>query len=648
MHMKIKNIFLNILIVLSSIAALFIFATVQFYIIGMKEISLHHYIVPFLVGIIVSLVLLKLKNLMSSLKEKEEHNKKLAEKLKNEVDMKTKQVEDTQKLVMTIFNIQKNMVVITNGDDLKMVNEAFFQYFPQYKSLQEFKKEHKCICEFFKEKEGYISPVVDGKNWLQYVEENPDKIHKAVLEINGKEFIMEIKLTPFNMDGEKLYVIVFNDITELEKFNEKLYYQVYFDELTGLPNRKKLIEDIQKYEINSLCLVNIDDFKSINDTYGIETGDLLLKEVGQRLNKFIKENGTNKIVYRLPADEFAILELKKESKQFKITKFEELVSDLVKKLTKEPYKIQDYEIYISVSIGIALVDYSINKRNLLPDADIALKTAKRKRKHYYFFAPDLKTKKNFEENIYWTKKLREAIQENRITTFYQPILNLRTMKIEKYECLVRMIDEQGNVISPYKFLEISKASKLYPEITKKVFIDSVRTFRDTDKNFSINIDVEDITNKDILSIFKLYINKYNIGTKITFEFLENESIENYEIVKDFIEEFKEYGCKFAIDDFGSGYSNFERLLEMNIDCIKIDGSFIKKITYDKSSELIVNIIKDFAHSVGMKTVAEFVSNEEIYKKVKEMGFDMAQGFYIARPQPVIGDLNEELKNVVNL
>ena len=173
------------------------------------------------------------------------------------------------------------------------------------------------------------------------------------------------------------------------------------------------------------------------------------------------------------------------------------------------------------------------------------------------------------------------------------------------------------------------------KLTKVVIKKSFEYFKDKDYEFSINLTLEDITNKNISSYIIEMLKEYNIASKVVFEIVESEGIQDFTYVNNFIDRVKELGCKIAIDDFGSGYSNFEYLIKLNADYIKIDGSLIKDILVNKNNQEIVITIVDFAKRQGFKTIAEFVSSKEIFEKVKELGIDYAQGYYISEPKPDI-------------
>ncbi len=218
-------------------------------------------------------------------------------------------------------------------------------------------------------------------------------------------------------------------------------------------------------------------------------------------------------------------------------------------------------------------------------------------------------------------------------SYFQPIFNNTTNEIEKYESLIRLIDKEGNVISPFHFLGIAKKTGYYANITEIVINNSFKALEHTDKNIAVNLSSSDIENKNIRKqLLKLVTKKENLG-RVTFELLEDEEVKDFDLVKDFILEVKTKGdVKIAIDDFGSGYSNYERLLDFQPDILKIDGSLIKNIVDDSYSRHVVESILVFARKQNIKTIAEFVINEEIHKLIKELGIDYSQGYYLGEPK----------------
>lgn len=200
---------------------------------------------------------------------------------------------------------------------------------------------------------------------------------------------------------------------------------------------------------------------------------------------------------------------------------------------------------------------------------------------------------------------------------------------------MRIKDENGEYISPIHFLELSKKNKLYTRLTEEIVRKTFRAFENTEHNFSINLSIEDILNKDVNSYILEQLDRSKASNRAVMEITESEGIEKFDEVVNFIEETKKRGAKISIDDFGTGYSNFEYLLKLKIDYIKIDGSLIKNIDSDDNSRFITQTIVDFAKKIGVKTVAEFVYSKAIFDIVKDLDIDYAQGYYFGQPSPNI-------------
>ncbi|MFA5453753.1 MAG: EAL domain-containing protein [Sulfurimonas sp.] len=410
-----------------------------------------------------------------------------------------------------------------------------------------------------------------------------------------------------------------------EKVNEKtleLREQLYIDTLTGLPNRFSMFNDIVDTKDGALLIINIDDFKEINDFYGHVAGDSILKKFSNRLKNMFKEKQYIRLK-RLSGDEFALLFVQKPSLEGFVKIAEKLINDVEKMI----FLYKKNEISIRVTIGGA---YQIDRA--LEKADIALKSAKRERKSFLLYDEKLNIEEQYKDNMEWVKKLKKAIEQDMIVPYFQPIFDNKSDKIASYECLIRLVESNGNVVSPYLFLTIAKKSRLYSELTKIMIEKSCQHFEHIDYDFSVNLSVEDMLNKDMVEHIKQKIKEHNVANKIIFEILESEGIENYEEVSLFISEMKKLGCRIAIDDFGSGYSNFEHLLKLDIDYIKIDGTLIKNLDNDANAQVVVETIVDFANRLNILTVAEFVYNEAVFLKVKELNVSKSQGFFLGMPE----------------
>lgn len=423
----------------------------------------------------------------------------------------------------------------------------------------------------------------------------------------------------------KLQQEVLKKTKDIEAKNKKITFQLLNDDLTQMPNRNQLIMDLQEHHHTnlSLALVNIDNFKEINDFYGHEIGDEVLQSFASFL-KLYTENFESKI-YKLHSDEYALLWFSSDKGKIK---------NYIEKLTENTKNFvvmteDDYSIEITATIGLA-----VGTESILSRADMVLKRAKSKQIPFLIFEDHMEIEKEYKNNIVWTKKLKKAIKDEKIVVYCQPIAYTKDKKIAKYEMLVRMIDGEDNVISPFHFLSIAKKNKLYSHITTTVIYKAFEKFNHSNHSFSVNLSILDILDEETVTFILSQLNNYVNPELITFELLESEGIENYEQVLEFIDRVKSLGCKVAIDDFGSGYSNFEYMLNLKVDLIKIDASLIKNIDTSRNAQVIVTTIISFAKNLGIETCAEFVHSQEVYDKLVELGVNYVQGYYISEPYPV--------------
>ncbi|BBG64847.1 diguanylate cyclase/phosphodiesterase (GGDEF & EAL domains) with PAS/PAC sensor [Hydrogenimonas sp.] len=411
---------------------------------------------------------------------------------------------------------------------------------------------------------------------------------------------------------------------ELKKVQEQLRKSLITDHLTGLENREAYVGHKKEMKHPALILVNIDRFKHINEFYGSKTGDMVLQRSAQILREIVPLY-LQAHIYRLGGDDFGILyEFKSRERT------ERVIKDILKHFHEKTLDIDGVFVDISISIGASY------DAKLLETADMALKITKSsKRRRYTIYEPSLDMSETISRNILALKRLKRAISRNDIIPYFQPIIEIGSGAAVKYEALARMRTEDGAILEPAQFLEAAKEAKLSGEITAAILRRTLKMAEESDTVLSVNISAGDIMNiHDRSMILDLLESHEGCAWKIVFEIVESEEIEDYEILGEFIKEIRALGSKIAIDDFGSGYSNFEKLLQLKIDILKIDGSLIKDIDRNENAELVVRTIVDFAKGAGLKTVAEYVHSEAILEKVKALGIDFAQGFYLGKPQPV--------------
>lgn len=450
---------------------------------------------------------------------------------------------------------------------------------------------------------------------------------------NGESYIVDATVIPvLDSNGTLLeYVAVRHDITELERSKEELAKHK-IDYLTGLPNKTKLLEDLDHAHRPVVFYLNIDDFMKLNDFYGNRMGDRVLVHMAKLL-AFIAERYQCQ-VYRVYNDEFLLL---CEEKNIHTDSYQTLLREIINDIEESTIDCNAPAcISFTVSGGIAAYSMHGSRENLPLYAGIARNMAKQQHKKLMIYEHAMRNEENYAKNINWIKRIKRAIEQNRFIPYYQPIQNNTTGKIVKYEALVRMIDEEGNIISPFFFLEIAKKAKLYSKITQAVIDTTLETFRDRPEyECSINLSTEDIVDQEMRSYIYNKLGSYPYPERIIFEITESEEIKDFEIVNRFIKKIRSYGTQVSIDDFGTGYANFSYILDLDIDYIKIDGSLIKNIDHDTESRIITEAIIAFSKKLGTQTIVEYVHNQAVYDTVMSLGADYSQGYFIGEPQATI-------------
>ena len=416
-----------------------------------------------------------------------------------------------------------------------------------------------------------------------------------------------------------LFVVLMGSALKARRKNLLLREQ-YTDKVTGLQNRVRLLSDINASTSPCLIIIDINNFKSINNLYGLKVGDDLLNSFGKTISAKISSDYR---VYRIGGNQFGLLNKHKIHSH----QVDAYISSFLKDIQHNHYYIDDLDISLTLTAGI-----SRNERDrLIPRAEQALQQAKEMNKEIFVIDNLKENTDQHQNNLLWAQKVNSALTSNRIIPYFQSITHNKTGKINKFEALVRLIEEDGSVVAPFFFLEAAKSTRQYASLTKVMIEKTFQAISNKSISASINFTVDDIRNGKTISYFKAKLDEYKVADKVIVELIESEGIENYSEVAEFISDIKNLGCQVAIDDFGTGYSNFTHLVHLNVDYLKIDGSIIKNIVKDKNAEIVARTIVQFAGQLGIETVAEFVDSQEILDKVCELGIDYSQGYFLGKP-----------------
>jgi diguanylate cyclase (GGDEF)-like protein len=407
--------------------------------------------------------------------------------------------------------------------------------------------------------------------------------------------------------------------TKLQNCKTESVNKYFIDQLTNMPNIYQLRKDLHDKEHFGLITIAIDNFITINNFYGAMVGDYVIEQIAI----YLKDKIPNKL-YRVSGTEFTVF----HENELSFYELKDYLTQLYKKIKNISIPYQDNKITISLTIASAV---NSDSHNMFSKVSMALKYAKDNKLPFWIYEDRMRFEDEYNKNLEISNMVRYAVENSKIIPYFQPIIDNKTMKIEKYECLARLIDENGNIISPILFIPIAKNIKVYNYITKMIIEKAFDLFEKNDFSFSINLSMEDIINTEMFDFILEKLRSSKASNRVIFEILESEAIQDFKKISRFIKEIKRFGAKIAIDDFGSGYSNFSYLIKMDVDFLKIDGSLIKDIDTDKNSFLVVETIVDFANKLNISTIAEFVHSSTVMDKVKSMDINYSQGYYIDQP-----------------
>lgn len=505
--------------------------------------------------------------------------------------------------------------------------------------------------------------------------------HKCVLDqayVSGKELrgwetvfwgsekkpiSIDCTVFPLIIENErKGSVIAFRDITERKNMENKLRWQATHDPLTKLSNRRYFEEQIVKEvarlkrsaELSALLYIDLDRFKYINDTAGHAAGDKLLIEVAEQLKTRLREAD---ILSRLGGDEFAVL-----LRNIDLENVSNIADGFRKVLDNYDFNFEGKVYKVNGSIGVALIGHDTQSPGeVMSNADIACHLAKskgRNQTHVYINTQDEKSVMDME--LGWSSRLRDALQNDGFILNYQPIISLNDLDVEHlpmggdlweqinlmhipkhFEVLIRFPGPNGELVSPNAFIPTAERFNMMQEIDQWVIENALKQIANMAKQgrkatFAINLSGQSMSNEMLAEQIKRLIIHYEIDPELLiFEITETSAIENLENAIKVMDDLHLYGCRFSLDDFGTGFSSFSQLKYLPVDFVKIDGSFVQGVSRDGIDKTMVSSINDIAHSLKRFTIAEYVESPDVLKVLKECGVDYVQGFYISEPLPNI-------------
>jgi PAS domain S-box-containing protein/diguanylate cyclase (GGDEF)-like protein len=546
-------------------------------------------------------------------------HKKLLETCSSIVSLVLKRERREKRLVLlstALNNASEGVVITDKNNHIVEVNPAFEKMYGFYES-DVLGKNPKILSS------GVQGQLFYQQLWDELIRKNQWRGEIINKHQNGTLVSQWISITVIRDEHGEIqnYLSIISDLTELKSAQQQVVDMAFYDSVTRLHNKTYIEQQILANEQNySLLLLNINNFSYINTAYGFNVGDKILATIANTLAKNFSANET----FRLNSDEFGLL-----------FEGEINIAEQIKIIQQYFYntliQVDDISLHIAFTYGGAY-----GKEHLLHNSALALKQAKslgKNRYHIFDVENELVDDSTREGFIASNNLLHSALELDQLTPYFQGIYDNKNQTIEKFEVLARIV-RGDEVISPYHFLDTAKLSGLLPEITRVILDKSFKIMSNYDYTFSLNITEDDLSQDYLLAYLAEKTAQYKIPPqRIILEILEGVSAAGKKNHIKQLNELKANGYLLAIDDFGTEYSNFERILELDIDYLKIDAKYIKNIDLNEKSYEITRAITFFAHNANIPCVAEFVHNDSVQTVVKALGIDYSQGYYFSEPSP---------------
>jgi diguanylate cyclase (GGDEF)-like protein/PAS domain S-box-containing protein len=437
------------------------------------------------------------------------------------------------------------------------------------------------------------------------------------------------------------------DVSERHVADEQLIWLASHDQLTGLGNRRHFQRELvtmlaiagRYKEQLALFYLDLDQFKVINDTHGHQAGDELLQEIANVLKKEIRETD---LLCRIGGDEFTLVISAATQEGIEI-----LANKLLYALTQVNYTMNGQPHAVSFSIGVAVYpQHGKTQKELLANADLAMYHAKKTgRSRYHVFSPEFEYQAVLTEQLRWKHIIEQAIKQDEFVLYYQPILDIKAKAISHYECLLRIQQKDGTILMPGDFIIQAEKIGIIDQIDHLVLSKAIEqhlAFQAIGNNsrLAINLSGRSMNDMDILPYIEQLLTQPGVKPElIIFEITETSAVSNFMSAKSMIKQLKALGCRFALDDFGVGFSSFYYLKSLPVDYVKIDGSFVKQMDVSEEDRIFVKVLTEVSQAFGKQIIAEFVENKEILVLLEQQGVDYAQGYYISKPIPDPLDLS---------
>ena len=456
---------------------------------------------------------------------------------------------------------------------------------------------------------------------------------------DGSEFELDLQLVPVEDHGQITHWVAFlRDVSETKSQVGLLRHQAMHDPLTNLPNRLLLLDQLEKAINNArqrdstvaLLLMDLDRFKEVNDTFGHQFGDSLLKQIAYRLQNQIRLTDT---VARLGGDEFAVVVPSPIDADYVANTAKRILSTL-----EQPFVVDGQILEVGASIGIAIYPlHGTDVRTLLRRADVAMYAAKQAQAGYSFHRDEYDSRSPDELGL--VVEMRQAIEHDEFELYYQPKLHLRTGLMTRAEVLIRWNHPHRGLLPPGAFVPVAERTGIIRNITDWVFDRALAQCREWHEagapvHLAVNVSAKSLLESTLPSKIQALLDKYDVDARfIKIEITESSIMADPNHAVTIMQDLQELGIRLSVDDFGTGYSSLTHLRQLPIDEIKVDKSFVMGMTTSDADAAIVRTVIDLGHNLGKQVCAEGVENQETWWRLGELGCDLAQGYFIGKPMP---------------
>ncbi len=500
---------------------------------------------------------------------------------------------------------------------------------------------------FYGEKKPFLIDIIFSdtekvKKQYKFIEQKGNTLYaeffvQSVFE--GEGAILWATASPlFDSNGNLVGAIEsIRDITKRKEMEQRLQYLATHDSLTGIPNRyflnealKRAVAKARRGEEGFLILIDLDNFKLVNDTFGHTTGDELLVSIAHVFKNNLREGD---LLARLGGDEFAVL-----LERTTVSEANIVAEKLRRAVDKDEFQLANFRccLNISVSIGLVIIDGTLDAQKILSYADNALYTSKEGgRNRISFIKPDENMITKLSEANQIVSLIKGALKENNFVLYFQPVVKVGDGAVIHHEALIRLKDKSGELIAPDNFIPVAERFGLMPQIDRWVVQATIRILDEhPDIKIFVNLSGLSLGDYTLLELIEEKIHESKIDpSRLGFEITETAAVKDLVRAERWIRRLKKLGCRFALDDFGIGFSSFSYLNTLPVDFLKIDGSYVRNLHQDSTHLELVRAMNSVAHALKKETIAEFVENEKVMNILTELQIDCGQGYYLGRPAP---------------